>query len=67
MVLAGDSPTANGGVMHNRITWEKLEDGRVKQHWEVSPDGEKWSDAFVGFYTPKAKGGAGHGTKGAPQ
>jgi len=55
MVLAGDSRTPNGGSIHNRITWEKLADGRVQQHWEVSPDGEKWSDAFLGFYTPRQK------------
>ena len=37
----------------NRITWSKLENGRVRQHWETSGDGGKtWQDAFVGIYVP---------------
>jgi hypothetical protein len=50
MVLEGDAAGA-GRMMKNRITWEKLEDGRVRQHWQVSADGGiQWTDAFVGFY-----------------
>ncbi len=51
MVMTGDTTTPGGAPLHNRITWQPLPDGQVKQHWEVSPDGEKWSDAFLGFYT----------------
>ena len=55
MVLEGDGRTSNGDPVRNRITWEKLEDGRVRQHWQVSGDGGKeWTDAFVGFYVPQA-------------
>lgn len=37
----------------HRISWTPLDDGRVRQHWEVSQDqGESWSDVFDGFYTP---------------
>ena len=62
MVLEGDSPGASENPLRNRITWEKLPDGRVRQHWQVSADrGEKWADAFVGFYTPKTKPATGKG------
>ena len=43
--------------MTNRITWEKLADGRVSQHWEVSSDGRRsWTDAFMGYYRRMKKG-----------
>lgn len=46
----------------HRISWTPLEDGRIRQHWEVSGDhGETWSDVFEGFYTalPTVDGGSG--------
>ncbi|MFW6202651.1 MAG: hypothetical protein ACOC8B_08730, partial [Gemmatimonadota bacterium] len=52
MVLSGTSPrsTPRGEVM-DRITWTPLPDGRVRQRWDVSPDGgESWETSFVGFY-----------------
>ena len=52
MVMSGDRPrqTSRGEVL-DRITWSPLEDGRVRQHWEVSPDGgETWRTLFVGLY-----------------
>lgn len=53
MVLQGETKK-NGKVIVNRISWELLDDGRVKQHWETSvDDGKTWSDAFVGFYQRK--------------
>lgn len=56
MVLEGESPAANGNALRNRISWQKMPDGRVRQHWQVSGDGgEKWTDAFIGFYTAKPK------------
>lgn len=64
MVLEGDSPVANGNPLRNRITWQKLPDGRVRQHWQVSADGgEKWTDAFIGLYTAKTKPAATKGIK----
>ena len=48
MVLqsAGDSQTVQ------RIRWTKLEDGRVRQHWESTSDGGKtWATAFDGYYS----------------
>ena len=53
MVLSGNRPGKDGNTVQ-RITWTPLDDGRVKQHWEVSKDdGKSWSDAFVGFYKKK--------------
>jgi len=64
MTLEGDSPAANGNSLRNRISWQKLPDGRVRQHWEVSVDGgEKWTDAFIGLYTARAKSEATKGIK----
>lgn len=64
MVLEGDSPVANGNGLKNRITWQKLPDGRVRQHWQVSADGgEKWTDAFIGLYTAKRNEAATKGMK----
>jgi len=64
MVLEGDSPAANDNPLRNRITWQKLPDGRVRQHWQVSADGgEKWTDAFIGLYTAKMKPAATKGHK----
>jgi hypothetical protein len=54
MVLSGEAPQADGKVASHRITWEKLADGRVRQHWQTSNDGGKiWADAFLGTYTKK--------------
>ena len=39
----------------NRVTWTPNEDGSVRQFWESSTDnGDTWSVAFDGLYTPKA-------------
>jgi hypothetical protein len=46
MVLTG--PRGNGGL--DRITWTPLADGRVRQHWEQSPDGNSWTTVFDGYY-----------------
>ena len=54
MVLSGSNPGAKGTPVHHEISWQKLGDGRVRQHWRVSKDGgATWSDAFIGFYTRK--------------
>lgn len=58
MVLGGDAPQADGRVVTNRITWQALDDGRVRQHWETSADsGRTWQDAFVGLYRRKPQPG----------
>lgn len=36
----------------NRITWRKLDGGRVQQVWEQSSDGKAWSVVFDGTYIP---------------
>jgi hypothetical protein len=53
MVLRG--VTRDGAAeVQERITWSRLEGGRVKQHWQQSRDGGKtWTDAFVGIYLPR--------------
>lgn len=41
---------ASGDV--DRITWQRLPDGRVRQLWETSPDGgTTWETSFEGYYT----------------
>lgn len=54
MVLRGTAPrsTPRGDVL-DRITWEPLRDGRVRQSWEISTDGgASWLNIFEGFYAP---------------
>jgi len=52
MVLQGERPAPDGsGTVLNRITWSKLDKGRVRQHWEASKDGgTTWTTAFDGTY-----------------
>lgn len=51
MQLQGQRKTAEGKKTLDRITWSILEDGRVRQHWQTSPDkGKTWSDVFDGYY-----------------
>jgi len=51
MVLEGTGIARGGATVHHRISWTPLDDGRVRQHWQTSSDGDSWSDAFLGFYT----------------
>lgn len=54
MVMNGEGKARDGADVKHRITWELLDDGRVRQHWQVSRDGgESWNDAFLGFYSRK--------------
>jgi hypothetical protein len=54
MVLEGPGRGSKGESVTNRITWEKLADGRVRQTWTVSSDaGKTWSVAFDGLYSKK--------------
>jgi hypothetical protein len=57
MVLEGPAPGDKPGttVLH-RISWQKLADGSVRQHWQASSDGGAvWEDVFVGLYRKLAK------------
>jgi hypothetical protein len=51
MVLSGPGVSRDGDPITHRISWAPLEDGRVRQHWEVSKDGGDWNDVFDGYYT----------------
>lgn len=43
--------SAVGSKTVNRITWEQLPKGQVRQLWETSSDGGKtWKTAFNGLY-----------------
>lgn len=66
MVLVGSMPRPTPqGVMIDRITWTPLEDGRVRQAWEVSPDGgESWQPHFDGYYSRGVVGGGVPGNGG---
>ena len=56
MVLEGEVARASGVIVAHRITWEPLDDGGVRQHWQSSQDGRKtWSDAFIGIYRRQAE------------
>jgi hypothetical protein len=56
MVLAGEGPGPQGGRVKHRITWSKLDPGRVRQLWESSTDGGgTWTVAFDGTYVPRVK------------
>lgn len=55
MVMTGKSKGEGGATVEERITWQAMPDGRVRQHWEQSTDGGKsWKDAFVGIYAREA-------------
>jgi len=50
MVLEGTT----GRTMH-RITWSRLDAGKLRQFWEQSDDqGKTWTVAFDGTYSPAA-------------
>jgi len=54
MVLSGPGQGPKGEPITNRIAWEKLADGRVRQKWDVSSDGGKtWTNSFDGYYAKK--------------
>jgi hypothetical protein len=52
MELTGETVGDDGKPVRQRITWEPLDGGRVRQLWETSADaGATWSVAFDGIYT----------------
>ena len=50
MVLEGRYAVPDGSEQMMRGTWTLLDDGRVRQFFEVSVDGESWTPWFEGFY-----------------
>ncbi len=56
MILWGEMPARDGGWVLHKITWEPLDGGNVRQHWEASRDGgTTWNDVFDGTYKPKGQ------------
>ncbi len=54
MVLSGVTRPAGGATTTDRITWEALRGGDVRQLWEQSSDGgTSWTVAFDGRYKPR--------------
>ena len=52
MVLEGETLDSTGAVQKQRITWERLTGGKLRQHWEQSADGGgSWTTLFDGTYT----------------
>jgi hypothetical protein len=53
MVLRGES-LDDGKKVVQRISWQRLPDGRVRQFWESSKDnGATWTVAFDGYYAKR--------------
>jgi hypothetical protein len=52
MVLSGAGTGRDGEPITHRITWTPLDDGRVRQHWQVTADdGATWQEVFDGYYS----------------
>lgn len=52
--LEGKRQGQNGEV-RDRVTWIRMEDGKVRQFWETSADdGKTWTTAFNGVYAKSA-------------
>lgn len=54
MVLQG-TQQHEGMVRSDRITWSKLEDGRVRQLWEQRQGQDPWKVVFDGYYSKTAE------------
>lgn len=52
MVLSGETVDSTGHTVKQRITWERMDGGKVRQRWDSSPDGVKWQLLFEGIYSP---------------
>lgn len=48
MILEGTGASAG-----NRISWQALENGHVRQVWEVYDDSQQWRAVFDGIYKPR--------------
>ena len=55
MVLSGETVDSAGHTVKQRITWERMAGGRVRQRWDSSPDGVTWQVLFEGIYTPAGR------------
>jgi hypothetical protein len=54
MVLEGETLDSTGAAQKQRITWEPLQGGKVRQHWQQSTDGgSSWTTLFDGTYTKR--------------
>jgi hypothetical protein len=52
MVLSGETVDSTGKRTEQRITWERVGQGQVRQLWESSSDGGRtWAVAFDGIYS----------------
>lgn len=52
MVLEGESDDPKQVTpVKNRITWTLMPEGKVKQEWATSEDGQEWKTVFVGIYS----------------
>src|SRR5512138_595862 len=51
MVLEGQTVDANAQATKHRITWTPNADGSVRQLWESTDAGGRWTTAFDGLYT----------------
>jgi hypothetical protein len=56
MVLSGqDTPAPGASPVLQRVSWQPLPDGRVRQLWESSKDaGQSWTTVFDGTYSRRA-------------
>jgi hypothetical protein len=52
MVLSGEIVDSAGRPVKQRITWERMDGGRVRQRWDSSSDGVTWETQFEGIYNP---------------
>jgi len=51
MVMSGETAGPDGAKKLNRITWHRVDDDHLRQHWEQSSDGgASWTDVFLGIY-----------------
>ncbi|MBX7219210.1 MAG: hypothetical protein K1Y36_04635 [Blastocatellia bacterium] len=54
MQLTGETTSKAQGKQQHRLTFTKLENGNVRQLWEMSSDsGKTWQVAFDGMYVKK--------------
>ncbi len=70
MVLVGASPSEEDPAKSvlQRISWEKRDDGRVRQLWETSSDGgQTWTVAFDGWYSRASEAPKAGGRSGTPR
>lgn len=51
MVMSGETRGKENKPILNKITWTPIQNGDVRQHWQVSNDhGKTWKTAFDGLY-----------------